>query len=774
MGKEGKIMKAVRTIIVAFLCVFAILLQTSYAQEVRYPSFAIEHTIDPKYKKEGAIFSEGWGQCVGFVRRGRGDFLKGISIPTAAAMPEIAEKNGIEVNNLPREGAILVVPGTKVLPFGHVAIVTKVEETKTDGVYTLTIMDANSRHEVWRHVYKDGKRIFLNKRGEVVQGSTVDKRSITFTYFYDLKGKKRTKITDKAYRDPQFNIVFIHEKKVDYKAKRAEALGYVTDVFKRLLGRDMSDKEKEDYVDKLMMMTVTTQQQLEATVRKLPEYEQRIAAAPPPVTAPPVPTVVTAPPPTLLWIKPLLPPPIRLLVEGLEPVIAPLIPLIAPLISPPPPVVAPPPAPVVTPLFPTVSAASARILGGEIEWIGTPRAIVNVVHTHGASMPTWSGSVSGTAAVIQSGFVSGTFNRTILEGGHYRLDMSGSYAWVAGRSEAPSPPHVRLIVTPSPPSVGAVITVPSSPPRVHTITWPIPFPSGAVVTSAKVVGTAHPATDDSFWFLCSGRVGGKPLYGASIGDILRDPANPMRVHPDRLWDGMNIGWIEDGLKRYWYFGGLSGSYTTVFYNKDAGPRVGISGTFSTSVDGLFWDGSRPFWEQFSKISPTLPRPIRDFMPVPIPITKTALRTYDISGSGILSISDGLPRPVASGSMHTSILGKEIEVTPGSGAFDVNVRGDWSVSGGNITNLTDIEGTINATTSITGTTVFPMLIDGGIKPLDGNTALVGAFVERHGVLPPPVGVVTGEVGIMMGKMTGSTSGTFDGKAFGDVSPGFLLP
>ncbi len=122
-------------------------------------------------------------------------------------------------------------------------------------------MDANSKDDFGSHTV-DGK---------IVPGSTVDERQIT----YDIK---KQEIIDKAFRvSRQSNIEFIHEEKADYDAKRDEAIKYVTDVFKRLLGRDMSDKEKEEYADKLMMMTVTTPQQLEATVRKLPEYEQRIA-----------------------------------------------------------------------------------------------------------------------------------------------------------------------------------------------------------------------------------------------------------------------------------------------------------------------------------------------------------------------------------------------------------------------------------------------------------------------------------------------------------------
>lgn len=340
-----------------------------------------------------------------------------------------------------------------------------------------------------------------------------------------------------------------------------------------------------------------------------------------------------------------------------------------------------------------VFTASASILDGEIQWL----------------MPADSPD-EGTAAVIQSGLVSGNFNQTILEGGYYELDMSGSYAWVAGRSVAPS----------------------------------------------------SNATDDQFHFFYSGSADGKPFYGGSAGDILRDPNNPDLVHPDKLWSGENMGWIEDGSKKYWYIGGLSGSYTNILYNNNHGDRTGQSGTFTAKADGFFWDGSRPLWEAFDKIIPTLPsRP--DFF---VPITETALRTYDISGSGTLNIS-GSETAGTTGTISTSISGKGIELTPGSGLFDVNVTGNGSLSSGSFSNLIEIYGTINATTSITGATVYQMKIEGGIKTLDSTTAIVGAHI---------ISSTTDAGGVMVGKMTAtsSTSVTLDAKAIGEVQSGFLLP
>ena len=382
----------------------------------------------------------------------------------------------------------------------------------------------------------------------------------------------------------------------------------------------------------------------------------------------------------------------------------------APEAPPPPPAAPPKPPEIVLPPTPPpdlpkgkdlalnkVFDASASILDGEIHWFD----------------PSGSGSTEGTAAVIQSGSISGTFNQTILQGGYYNLTMDGSYAWVAGRSVDPS------------------------------------------------TSLAYNATDDWFHFFYSGSADGKPFYGASVGDILRDPNNSSLVHPNKLWSGGNIGWIEDGSKKYWYIGGLSGSYTNIFYNNDYGDLTGQSGTFSTKADGLFWDGSRPFWEVFDKIIPTLPGAKPDFF---VPITETALRTYDISGSGTLNISGS----GTAGTLSTSISGKGIELTPGSGLFDVNATGNWSLSSGSFSNLRDINGTISATTSITSDATYYMKIEGGIKTLDSTTAIVGADVRKSGDTDPS--------GVMVGKMTAtsSTSGTLDAKAIGEVKSGFLLP
>jgi hypothetical protein len=232
------------------------------------------------------------------------------------------------------------------------------------------------------------------------------------------------------------------------------------------------------------------------------------------------------------------------------------------------------------------------------------------------------------------------------------------------------------------------------------------------------------------------------------------------VHPDRLWRGINKGLIEAGPKKYWYFGGLSGSYTNPIFNNTISP-VNTSGTFTAGVTGLFWDGSRPFWEQVSKmISPTTPFPIPITFVSPIPITETAIRTFDISGSGTLTLDSALTTAV--GSMPITASGWGREQTPGSGLWDVNLAGSWTATTP-ITNIEGISGGINYSTTI-GTS-GRLGVSGVVTAIDSATAIVGADIMGSGMINPNTVVEGG----MVGKMTGSTSGTFEGKAIGGFAP-----
>lgn len=389
----------------------------------------------------------------------------------------------------------------------------------------------------------------------------------------------------------------------------------------------------------------------------------------------------------------------------------------------PPPVVAPPPLPVVE-LRPPPFAEIPPFPPREWQLLSPPRIapapavappaprVFNVSASIFDGEIMMGAGLQWSAAFIQSGSVSGTFTQTILEGGggYYGLDISGFYD------------------------------------RTGTIPGEnLPFFVG----------------DEAFRFLYSGSVNGKPLYGIGGiggGNIVHDPADPRLVHPDRLWRGWDIGWIEDGAKKYWYFGRLSGSYTHPIFNNTQFP-VNTSGTFTADVTGLFWDGSRPFWEQVIKITPTLPPGFVSPIPV-IPITGVAIRTFDISASGTLTLNSALTTAV--GSMPITASGWGREQTPGSGLWDVNLAGSWTATTP-ITNIEGISGGINYSTTI-GTS-GSLNVDGMVKAIDSTTAIVGADITGSGMIAPNTVVEGG----MVGKMTGSTSGTFEGKAIGGFNP-----
>ena len=242
-------MKIFKFIVIVFFYIFAVPLQAGHAIEVNAPSF----TVDYKPAGEpGERFSKGYGQCVDFAKQSRSDLADMGKVGTAANMPNVASEKGFEVNNLPREGAALVMPDVKIIKTGeitgHVAIVTKVEETK-DGLYTLTIRDANAKND-----------IKYDKNDKIIQGSTVIERTVT----YDTKEKK---IVDGILKE-QSNIVFIHEKKDVYNIKQKEASEYVTQVFKDL-GKDPSAEEKRKYAEKLFSGTVSSDQ-IKTTINSSP------------------------------------------------------------------------------------------------------------------------------------------------------------------------------------------------------------------------------------------------------------------------------------------------------------------------------------------------------------------------------------------------------------------------------------------------------------------------------------------------------------------------
>jgi surface antigen len=157
-------------------------------------------------------FSDGLGECVDFVKERRPELRVGTNgkerrVHYAGNLINLARDEGYEVNELPRVGAVLVIPDTGEIytsedidvpvgtRTGHVAIVTEVEEL-SDGVYTLTIGDANA----------DGKVLDGTSSVEVRENIT-----------YSVHGANETPtINDPDRLREQGNVVFIHEKQSVY------------------------------------------------------------------------------------------------------------------------------------------------------------------------------------------------------------------------------------------------------------------------------------------------------------------------------------------------------------------------------------------------------------------------------------------------------------------------------------------------------------------------------------------------------------------------------
>ena len=197
---------------IGFISIAALLFWLfSYENNIAYSQ---ERFVDTKidYKTPngpGEKFSGkygGPGECADFVKESRPELQLGNDgkerpVGYAGNMINLAKAEGYEVNKLPRVGAVLIMPNVKVkgVPYGHAAIVTKVEEVK-GVVYTLTIRDANADGQV-----KDGI-------------SNVDERPIT----YNVSGNGIPTINDPKRLGEQKNVAFIHEKQSIYNALKAK------------------------------------------------------------------------------------------------------------------------------------------------------------------------------------------------------------------------------------------------------------------------------------------------------------------------------------------------------------------------------------------------------------------------------------------------------------------------------------------------------------------------------------------------------------------------
>ncbi|PIX23429.1 MAG: hypothetical protein COZ68_09365, partial [Deltaproteobacteria bacterium CG_4_8_14_3_um_filter_43_13] len=209
-------MRFIKIFLTIACCVFVLSLRNSYAGPNESGSIAV---VD-NYKIFGKIGAEsriGYGQCVDFVKANRVD-LQGISYEYAANMPKVLKDLDYEINELPREGAVLVMPN--IGDTGHVAIVTKVE-LKKDGSYSLTIRDANA----------DDKAVYDSKNKIIIKGGKIDQRTVTY---------KDGVVTEDSIIGDQKDVVFIHEKKGVYNEKKEKALEQVTKVYKNL-GKEPND-----------------------------------------------------------------------------------------------------------------------------------------------------------------------------------------------------------------------------------------------------------------------------------------------------------------------------------------------------------------------------------------------------------------------------------------------------------------------------------------------------------------------------------------------------
>ncbi len=138
-------------------------------------------------------------------------------------LEQAKEDRGFEVNLIPREGAVLILPD--LTKDGHAAVVHKIEKFDPKrGIYILTIRDAN--------VHKDNR---------------LDERTIE----YDINTHE---VKDPALRS-YYKAEFIHEKKEIFKAR-------VASVIKNISGVEPKESEIKRYTDKIGKGEILTTEKL--------------------------------------------------------------------------------------------------------------------------------------------------------------------------------------------------------------------------------------------------------------------------------------------------------------------------------------------------------------------------------------------------------------------------------------------------------------------------------------------------------------------------------
>ena len=182
-----------------------------------------------KMYEEGEVGQE-FGSCVKYVKQNRPD-LQGISYGYAKEMVPIAKDKGFEVNTVPSEGAVLVLPNIeyedpkthKIEVTGHVAVVQEVS-IRQDGKYKLVIMDANFDK--------------LNKIGKAEVIYNPDKAKIERLNYKAYGGGKDIIIKPEEPQDRQYkysDVKFIHENTE------------VINTFKQVIGREPNVEELIEY-----------------------------------------------------------------------------------------------------------------------------------------------------------------------------------------------------------------------------------------------------------------------------------------------------------------------------------------------------------------------------------------------------------------------------------------------------------------------------------------------------------------------------------------------
>lgn len=146
----------------------------------------------------------------------------------------------------------------------------------------------------------------------------------------------------------------------------------------------------------------------------------------------------------------------------------------------------------------------------------------------------------------------------------------------------------------------------------------------------------------------------------------------------------------------------------------------------------------------------------------LPITSVVTRVFDLSGSGAISLLDATHTTRGSFSSF-NLTGKGAETAPGTGIFDLRVSGNWS-SSVPLSSLATFSGTV----TIGGHTLYVNPNESRISPSGAAAAYAAMFLYY-----PNLSYTSDTFGIVMGKMSGETSGTITGRSFGKMCNGFIL-